>query len=377
MNKNTKTLLLSCLLLLSQHSNAAELKVPLQIDYEFIKKILINQVYKSNGQTAELWNDRLGCSYLKLSNPRIDGQKNQIHLLNQVQARFGTGLDGQCLTLLEWAGTLETFQQPKLESENSIVRFPVTQVNAYDSKGKQLTIDKLQDLIKRFAEPKLADLKIDLSEARTDIHQSLSKLLPQQNAAEVQEVLKTLKFQQVTANDKAIAVDLTFNASDQLAKKAPAPVFSAAEQQQWASAWQEWDAFLSKTIDQAAKDSHSEELRDTLTEILLDSRSSFQDGISKQNIDNADPVRAFFTRTWDRLAPVLKTVANDVPSIQGLRYITFIAATDVIYELEKFAAPFGLDISSDGLRRLGRILIAGKQQQTSTLENGANNHEKN
>jgi len=43
--------------------------------------------------------------------------------------------------------------------------------------------------------------------------------------------------------------------------------------------------------------------------------------------------------------------------------MTFIAATDVLYELENIGAPFGLDISSDGLRKLARILIAGKQQQ--------------
>ena len=75
-----------------------------------------------------------------------------------------------------------------------------------------------------------------------------------------------------------------------------------------------------------------------------------------------DPVRVFFTDTWGRLAPVLKTIAKELPGIQGLRYITFIAATDVIYELERLGAPFGLDISSDGLRTLARMLIAGKQQ---------------
>jgi hypothetical protein len=34
----------------------------------------------------------------------------------------------------------------------------------------------------------------------------------------------------------------------------------------------------------------------------------------------------------------------------------------VLYELERLGAPFGLEISSDGLRTLARMLIAGKQQ---------------
>jgi len=97
-------------------------------------------------------------------------------------------------------------------------------------------------------------------------------------------------------------------------------------------------------------------------QILMDSREAFQAGLKEHDANN-DPVRVFFTDTWGRLAPVLKTVANELPGIQGLRYITFIAATDVIYELERLGAPFGLDISSDGLRTLARMLIAGKQQQ--------------
>jgi hypothetical protein len=33
-----------------------------------------------------------------------------------------------------------------------------------------------------------------------------------------------------------------------------------------------------------------------------------------------------------------------------------------MYELENVGAPFGLEISSDGLRRLARMVMAGKQQ---------------
>ncbi|MGZ8931652.1 MAG: hypothetical protein ACXW0O_11740, partial [Methylosarcina sp.] len=55
------------------------------------------------------------------------------------------------------------------------------------------------------------------------------------------------------------------------------------------------------------------------------------------------------------------------------RYMTFIAATDVIYELENLGRPFGLEISSEGLRRLGRMLIAGQQERSEVNDvNGGN-----
>lgn len=361
MHKNLIATLFA-LLLFAGNSTADQLSVPLQIDYSLIEKVLVSQLYTGKGNTAELWNDRQGCSYLRLSNPDMNGKNGQIQLLNDVQARFGTGLGGQCLTVLEWSGILETFQQPTLDAGHSVLSFPITSATAYDREGRHLTIDKLQDLLKRFAEPKLAAVKIDLNESRGNIEQTLAHFLPKDNADEVKEILKSLRFSNINAGDDGIGIKLDFNAPAKRVVAKPAAAFSEAELKQWQSAWQQWESFLNSAIEQAANDTKSPELRETLMGILMDSREAFQAGLKDHDANN-DPVRVFFTDTWGRLAPVLKTIAKELPGIQGLRYITFIAATDAIYELERLGAPFGLDISSDGLRRLTRILIAGKQQQ--------------
>jgi hypothetical protein len=283
-------------------------------------------------------------------------------MLNNVNAKIGTGLGGQCLTMLEWSGVLETFQQPTLDSGNSVLKFPVTKASAYDREGRQLTIDKLQDLIKRVAEPRLADVKIDLNESRRSIEHTLSQVLPKDNIAEMQPILNSLKFNNVKVGENGINVKLEFNAPSKLAVKKPAPAFTEAEQQQWQAAWKQWDEFLNTAIKQATNDTQSPELRETLMEILMDSRTAFQAGLKDHATDGTDPVRVFFTDTWVRLAPVLKTIAKDLPGMENLKYLTFIAATDVIYELENIGSPFGLDISSDGLRHLARMLIAGKNE---------------
>ncbi|MGZ4997245.1 MAG: hypothetical protein ACXV8J_05355, partial [Methylobacter sp.] len=321
-------------LLFAGNSMANQLSIPLQIDYSLIKKVLVSQLYTGKGNTAELWNDRQGCSYLRLSNPDINGKNGQVQMLNEVQARFGTGLGGQCLTVLEWAGVLETFQQPTLDSGHSVLSFPITSATAYDHEGHHLTINKLQDLITRVAEPRLAAVKIDLNESRRNIEQTLAHFLPKDNAAEVKEILKSLRFSNITAGDNGIGIKLDLDAPAKKTVKKPVAAFSEAEQKQWQAAWRQWDTFLSSAIKQAADDTKSPELRETLMEILMNSREAFQAGL-KEHDANSDPVRLFFADTWERLAPVLKTIANELPAIQGLRYITFIAATDVIYELEK------------------------------------------
>jgi hypothetical protein len=362
MNKYLVSTVFSLLMIFAKSGVADQFTLPVQLDYSLIKRALITQLYKGAGNTAELWNDRQGCSYLKLSDPEVSGQNGQIKLLNNLQARFGTGLGGQCVTIFEWGGVLETLQQPTINSAQSVLSLPITKVTASDREGHSVSNNKLQELINRFVEPKLSAVKIDLNESRADIEKTVTEFLPKENANEVKEMLKTLKFSSADANDNGVAIKLAFNAPAKVAAKKPAAPLSEAEQKQWQANWQEWDEFLSKAIQQASDDTKSPELRDTLMEILLESRSAFQAGLKEHDVNGDDPVRLFFTQTWQRLAPQLKTLAKELPEIQGLRYMTFIAATDVIYELENIGAPLGLDISSDGLRRLARILIAGKQQ---------------
>jgi hypothetical protein len=353
----------SLLMIFAKSGVADQFTLPVQLDYSLIKRALITQLYKGAGNTAELWNDRQGCSYLKLSDPEVSGQKGQIKLSNNLQARFGTGLSGQCVTLFEWGGILETLQQPTINSAQTVLSLPITQVTATDRDGRSISNNKLQELINRFAEPKLSAVKIDLNESRADIEKTVTEFLPKENATEIKEMLNSLKFSSAEAKDNGVAIKLAFNAPAKAAAKKSSAPLSDAEQKQWQASWQEWDQFLSKAIQQASDDTQSPELRDNLMEILLESRSAFQAGLKEHDTNGDDPVRIFFTQTWQRLAPQLKMLAKELPEIQGLRYMTFIAATDVLYELENIGAPFGLDISSDGLRRLARILIAGKQQQ--------------
>jgi len=350
----------SLLLIFAKNGLADQFTLPVQLDYSLIKKALITQLYKGAGNTAELWKDKQGCSYLQLSDPEVSGQKGQIKFLNHLQARFGTGAGGQCVTLFEWGGILETLQQPTINSAQSVLSLPITKITATDREGRTVSNDKIQDLVKSVAVPLLSAVKIDLNESRADIQKTVAEFLPKENAAEVKQMLDTLKFSSADADDKGVAIKLAFNAPAKAADKKPAAPLTEAEQKQWQANWQEWDKFFSKAIQQASEDTQSPELRDTLTEILLESRSAFQAGLKEHDANGEDPVGVFFTQTWQRLAPQLKTLAKELPEIQSLRYMTFIAATDVLYELENIGAPFGLDISSDGLRKLARILIAGK-----------------
>lgn len=339
---------------------AAHYTLPVQLDYLLIKRVLNKELYKEPDNSAAVWKDKHGCGFLNLSNPQISGQQGQIKLINTVKARLGAKLGGRCITLLEWSGLLETLQQPTLNADRTVLTLPVTSAKAYDPNNQQLAIDKLQDLIKKAVEPKLDDLKLDLNASREDIERTLKDYLPRENSDEIKNILTTVRFGDVSAKTDAIGINLEFDAPVKKTLKQAETPLTPEEQQKWQTLWQEWDATLTKAISQASADTQSPQLRTTLTEILKEARAALKTGL-QQNRSGEDPVRAFFTSTWQKLEPVLRTIAKDLPEAKSLRYLTFIAATDLIYEVERIGAPFGLEISSDGLRRLARLLIAGHE----------------
>ena len=118
--------------------------------------------------------------------------------------------------------------------------------------------------------------------------------------------------------------------------------------------------FFNAVYRKAVDDAQTSDLKAALTETLVEAKVALQAGLSTDNLKGEDPVRVFFTDTWERLAPQLKELSHQLPEVKALQYVTFIAATDVMYELEKIGAPFGLEISSDGLRNLARIILAKK-----------------
>lgn len=361
-NKYFLTMVIGIFAATAKTGVAEPYNLPIQLDYGLIKKAVVSQLFKGEGGAAEVWNDKHKCSFLKLYNPRISGEGGQIKLLNDVQAQLGKSFAGQCIPFLAWDGALETFQKPTISADQSVLSIPVTKANAYDKQGRQLAIAQLQDLILKAAAPKLAEVKLDLNKSRGDMERTLTGFLPKENAGDIKKILGTLKFSGAEANDDGIKVKLAFDAPLKKENPKPEAPFTEAEQKQWQANWQEWDGFLSKAINQAASETQSQELRDTLTEILLESRSAFQAGLKAQSPESSDPVRVFFTQTWQKLAPQMRTLAKQLPEVEGLRYLTFIAATDLMYEVENIGAPFGLEVSSDGLRRLARMLMAGKQK---------------
>jgi len=355
-----RTILLITGLLLCGNAFAAQTQFSVPMDYRLIRSVLINQLYTGEGDTARLWKDGKDCSFLDLSNPQINADNGQIKIENQVHAKIGLQLGGKCMSVLaEWHGILQTWQQPSLDANGSVLSFPITQTLAFDHNGKQLAIKQLQDLINKAVQSKLADLKIDLNQSRGDIIKTLLPFIDPADTETLQDTVDSLRFKQVKAGKQALSLNIGFSG---FKPKHPAlqaaAAFNADELQQWQTHWRQLEQDLENGLNRPPLDQQSEADKATLREILQEAGVAFDQGLTADDIADHDPVRRFFNDSWDKLAPLLRNASKQLPGAEGLRYLTLIAATDLMYELEAISKPLGLEISANGLRKLARAYLA-------------------
>ncbi|MDD2761273.1 MAG: hypothetical protein PHH11_13410 [Methylomonas sp.] len=344
-------------LVLATTGFAREINVSVPLNYRLIQNVLVNQLFTGQGQTARLWQDGKQCSFLDLSDPKIGGDGEQVKIDNTVHAQFGAKMGGKCMTLVQWNGILETFQKPTLDNTGNVLSFPVTRIEAFDHNGQSLNIAQLKDLLHQVVAPRLADLKIDLNASRDDIVKTLLPYVPAEDSEQLYDSVNSLRFNSVKADNNSILIDLGFASKLKKPDNQPAAVFSAGELRQWQSIWQDWQASLDKAIAQAPIQGELAQSRNMLRDVLQKAGVAFEKGLAGEHGEGDDPVRAFLKDSWNELAPLLRTVSQQLPGAEGLRYLTLIAATDLMYELESIGSPFGLEISANGLRKIARSYI--------------------
>lgn len=361
---------LCCTLLLGNSLGfAAETRITVPMNYGLIRNLLINQLYTGAGETARLWKDGKDCSFLDISNPQINGENSQVRIDNNVHARIGINLGGKCIPAIEWSGVLQTLQRPTLDATGSILSFPVTQATALDRSGQQLNIKQLQDLLNKAVQPKLADLKIDLNQSRNDITKVLLPFIDADDSERLHDTVSSLRFTKTEAGEKALLIDIGFaGLKQQNANKQQIAALSSEELHQWQTVWSTWSQNLENQLNRPPLENQSDADKATLRQVLQAAGTAFEHGLTGPIDQNSDPVRLFFQDSWDKLGPLLRNVSQQLPGAEGLRYLTLIAATDLMYQLESITAPLGLEVSANGLRKIVHAYLGHQNARESALK---------
>jgi hypothetical protein len=136
---------------------------------------------------------------------------------------------------------------------------------------------------------------------------------------------------------------------------------SVQEIEQLGKTWQDWDAYSVYQIQSLIGQTLTADERGDLLETLLGTRYGFIQALTEKTLGR-DLIGEQFTWSWQRLTPILRKHLVSQFSKSPLNYLAFFTSTDALATLQKLGPTLGLDISRDGLTRLGKFLSVNQTE---------------
>ncbi|MGR9072127.1 MAG: lytic transglycosylase domain-containing protein [Gammaproteobacteria bacterium] len=341
----------------SSPAPAETVEIPLQLKLPLLKTLLLKQLFRDEGNIATLTGDRFGCNKIVLSEPDLGSADGLLRIESKLDADMGMPINGQCMSLPRWQGRAEVLGKPvTVPGIGSQLNFQVSEIRLFDRQGMQMPVGPLLEPVRRHIE----SYRIDLSGPVEDIRALLPVFLPGQTGEQGRKVIDSLRFEQPAIHDDRIGMALKFDIEPK-PSEAPEPALTPEEVARWQEKWQGMDAFFTFSIKQFAAMSQSQELKDVLFEILIDSRIELQEALIASGPAHQDSVRRWFLNSWEKLSPVMLELSETLEGQDGLALISVISASGALEALDKLGPSFGLEISAEGMRRLARLINKNPQ----------------
>jgi len=350
---------LALALCLAGSAEAREVRVPIRLDYAFLRELLIANAFSDPEQTAAVYSDGVGCSHVTLSHPELHGGDGAALVVADVDTQFGTLFVGICLFAVHWNGRIESHLEPVLDRPASRVHFHVRDSRLLEADGSERgTTATVWDWVERYVRPRLEKLTIDLSAPMADLRATLPLFLSADSAPRAQALVDSLELESVSVSLEAVTLGVRLDAPSSpppLAPAGPQPELTPEEAERFEAALSRWDGFITYVIKNAGEETADPALREELLEVLIDAREELVDSLG-QPTRGSDPVRPLFVASWKRLGAVLRELGPKLGSRGVLRYLGFIAAGDALAALDALGPEFGFELTSDGLRRMARVI---------------------
>ncbi len=151
-------------------ARAAQVRIPMTIDYITLREALKRKLYTAPGGRAELWNglERLPISLRRESRvlARDRGRAATVQLETANSLGLGVAMGSQCLNAVQWSGIVQALGVPYI-APGLQLKFHFTDLNVFDSAHQKTeVVSQGFDLIKGDLIPRLNDFSYDLNPCR-------------------------------------------------------------------------------------------------------------------------------------------------------------------------------------------------------------------
>ncbi|MDH3880864.1 MAG: DUF4403 family protein, partial [Desulfobacteraceae bacterium] len=335
---------------------AETITIPVFLDYQQLQLLMMRNNFKGPNNTAKYLLDDNGCTSITFSEPYLSAEGELLRVDAKILATIGDPTTGACRVITRWTGRTTVTGKPVLVSGQSLsLEFRVQTTRLYDQQGRLLKDSYVLQAMKEQLHLLLSRYRLDLKPETDQLKALLPYFLPHYPADHLTGMIDSLRIDHLAVRPNGLDVRLRIDI-ETVSKAEPEPTLSEHEMQQLEQRYRNCDAFLTFVIKEAATATRSEELRAALLEILLDARYQFKSILGEPSQSATDPVKQLFIRSWERLKPVMREISVHSPEQNLLPYLSFITAADALNALDRLAPAVGLDISTDGLRRLARLL---------------------
>lgn len=360
------TVLIAALFFPGSPKTAAALQnieLPITIDYPLLRSLLVHKAFPGQGESTTLINEGNGCIYLALSQPRVSRAEDTLKLQMQVTAHGGTPLGGSCYTPLQWQGYLVLFEKPRISAETWQLSFTTVDSRLLGADGQPAQItDVLWQLIKPHIWSYIDGIRLDLAPPVSDLKNFLFPLFPREHRQATQKMVDSMRPGQITVGDRALRLAIHAEA-EQLAtpRQQQQRQLSEKELEQTVAAWENWDGLLVYLLSTLSAQTLNDAEKRTLTTLLLDTRYRFVNELGDRTM-SSDIVREQFVTAWKQVEPIFRRHLLQGETIAtNLGYLAFIASADALLIFDRLGPTFGIEISTEGLVRLARMLRATPQ----------------
>ncbi len=339
--------------------NTTPVTVPVRLDYPLLQQLLVAQLFTEADKSREILNDPTGCSAIRLSGPELAPRDSRLELVADLRSQIGIGASGTCATLLSWEGRIGISGRPEIRNDGTALGFAPEQVWLLDPSGQRVSNERLQSLADASVRQALSRFTVDLTPQLQAVGGFLPAVLPQHSRQQIEELLGTLRVSRLEIGKDTLDGGISFSVEALSEPLTPERALSDAEFAQWEERWQLMDSLLVLTVKHYAAATQLQEVRDALLDALIESRYRLRDALLDEPQTGTDSVRSWFLQSWQTLTPTIRRIGLEQPGQEHLALLSVIAATDALEALDQLGPNVGLDISTDGLRRLARMIIGG------------------
>jgi hypothetical protein len=340
-------------------------RIPISLDYSFIRSIFVNQAYTEPGEKAVPLDLAGGCTRIELSKPEVGPEKSLLKLGSNITVRTGLPLAGTCMKMGEWTGYIEVLQKILFDPKTMRLGLQATDFQTFNPKRMRTAVDPtLLGLVKTYVTPLLGRVSIDVGAPVKGLQGLLPFFFSPQDRSRAGSWLSTLRVSPGQVRPDGVIFDVLMDVAVPPPQK-EAPVETPAVVQ----SWEDWDAYSVAQIQALTRQPVTEGEKDSILESLLDGRYQFVRELAEGSLSRDLTVRQF-TSTWQSSGPILRKYLSQPLAKSPADYLSFLATGDALVALQKVGPDLGLNVDREGLTKLVQLL-RGTGVETDLRYSGA------